>query len=159
VVTEHRRGDRVATRIAGVLLAAGSSTSSGRPKQLAPCRGTTLVRAMSFELCESSCDLVGVIAGAHSDDVLDEGGDLELVIVPNPLWQEGVASSIRVAVLWAVINRADALALCACNQPRLSRQHVDALCGAHRLTHRSVASLYGNTITLPAVFDKHEFPK
>jgi molybdenum cofactor cytidylyltransferase len=81
------------------------------------------------------------------------------VVIPNPLWRDGGATSIRSAVLWAAISRCDALAIVLCDQARLTAAHIDALCAAYRLTRRSIASLYGDTIGVPAVFDKIEFPK
>ena len=145
------------TRVGVAILAAGAARRFTRPKQLAPWRGTTLVRAITHEACMSSADYVAVVVGAHAFEIMPELEDYRAVVIPNPLWREGVASSVRAAALWATTARCDGLAIVLCDQARLTSAHLDALIAAHRLTHRSIASFYAGTIGAPAVFDKREF--
>lgn len=147
------------SRIAAAILAGGEARRTGQPRQLQPCRGATLVRAMTYEICEASCDKVAVVLGAHAQRVRPEVADLPVVTLPNPLWSEGMASSIRAAVVWAVCVKADALALFACDQPKLTAKHVDRLCAAYRLERRSVGSYYAGVLGVPAVFDRAEFTR
>jgi CTP:molybdopterin cytidylyltransferase MocA len=140
------------------ILAAGASSRLGRPKQLLPFRGMTLVRAIARELCSTSCDRVVVVLGAHSGNVAPALADLPVALAPNVLWSEGVASSIRCAVGWALRERCDALVLVACDQPRLTADHVEELVAVHRETRRPVASRYDGVVGIPVVFGASEFP-
>ena len=146
-------------RVAAAILAAGASRRLGQPKQLLPFRGTTLVRAITAEVCTSRCQRVGVIVGAHAAQVAATVADLPVAVVPNVLWQEGLAASIRCAVSWAVRSGTDALALLVCDQPGLTASHLDRLVAEHVASGRPVASRYADTVGVPAVFGASEFPQ
>lgn len=139
-------------RIGCALLAAGGSTRLGRPKQLLSYDGEPLVRYVLQQLQAAALTRYAVVLGsgaaavesvlaAHGCDSLD-----------NPAWAEGIASSIRVATAWARAHQLDALLLAACDQPRLTTNHVRALCTAHARQAAAVASGYGGTCGIPAIF-------
>ena len=144
--------------IAAAILAAGASRRLGQPKQLVPYHGTTLLRAIAAQVCASGCDRVAVVLGAHAETIAPTLHGLELAILPNAWWPEGVASSIRAAAAWAWRVRASALVLLVGDQPRLTTAHVDLLCTTFRDTGRSVGSRYAGIIGVPAVFDAAELP-
>ena len=145
------------TRVAAAILAAGESRRLGRPKQLLPFRGTTLVRAIAGEACASACLHVGVIVGANAFSIAAALDGMPLAVVPNVLWTEGMASSIRCAVDWTRRAGCDALVLLVCDQPRLSAAHVDRLVTEHLSTRVPVASRYADTLGVPAVFGSDAF--
>ncbi len=145
--------------VAAAILAAGASCRLGQPKQLLPFRGTTLLRGIAREVCASSCDRVAVVLGAHCGQIAPTIADLPLALEPNLLWSEGIAASIRCAVAWAMRERCDALVLLACDQPRLTARHVDALVALHDRLRRPIASGYAGTLGTPAVFGAAEFPR
>jgi len=144
--------------IAAALLAAGASRRLGQPKQLLPYRGAPLVQTIARELCATSCDRVVVVLGAHAGAVVPAIADLPVALEANVLWSEGIASSIRCAVAWALRTGCDALALALCDQPRLRAPHVDALVALHRTCGRPVASRYAGIAGTPAVFGATDFP-
>jgi CTP:molybdopterin cytidylyltransferase MocA len=144
-------------RVAAAILAAGASRRLGRPKQLLPYRDTTLLRAVAVEVCAAACDHVIVIVGAYASAVSANVAGLPLSVVRNIHWREGVASSIRRAISWAVRAEYDGLALIVCDQPRLTRAHLDRLIALHRVTGRPAASRYDGIVGVPAVFGAHEF--
>ena len=147
------------TRIAAAILAAGESRRLGRPKQLLPFRGTTLLRAIACEACISACDRVAVVVGAHAASVAGTVQGLPVAVVPNVLWQEGMAASIRCAVAWAVRGGSDALALLVCDQPALNAAHLDRLVAEYRVHRHPIASRYAGALGVPAVFGAAEFPQ
>jgi CTP:molybdopterin cytidylyltransferase MocA len=144
--------------IAAALLAAGASRRLSRPKQLLPCRGAPLVRAVASELSATCCDRVVVVLGAHAGVVAPALAGLPIALEVNVLWSEGIASSIRCAVAWALRAGCDRLALVACDQPRLRAAHVDALIALHRTCAGIVASRYAGVAGTPAVFGASDFP-
>ncbi len=143
--------------IAAALLAAGASRRLGRPKQLLPYRGAPLVHVIARELCATCCDRVVVVLGAHAGAVAAALADLPVALEVNVLWTEGIASSIRCAVAWALRSGCDGLALVACDQPRLHAAHVDALVALHHRRGTAVASRYAGVVGTPAVFGATEF--
>jgi CTP:molybdopterin cytidylyltransferase MocA len=54
-------------------------------------------------------------------------------------------------------TRSSALALIACDRPRLSRAHIDRLIVLHRHTGRPATSRYAGAAGVPAVFGAREF--
>ncbi len=61
---------------------------------------------------------------------------------------------MRTATAWAIRSRCDALCLIACDQPRLTAEHLDRLVAAfERLGEcAAVGSAYGGVVGVPAVF-------
>jgi len=144
--------------VAAAILAAGASSRLGRPKQLLPFRGTTLLRAVVREVCAASCDRVAVVLGAYAGSVAPELDGLPVASLANVLWTEGMASSIRCGVAWAVRSRCEALLVALCDQPRLTAAHLETLLQVYRRSPGPVASRYAGTLGAPAIFDRASFP-
>lgn len=139
-------------RIGCALLAAGGSTRLGRPKQLLSYDGEPLVRHVLLQLKAAALTRYAVVLGSHAaavESVLAADG---CDVLDNPAWAEGIAASIRVATSWARAHRLDALLLAPCDQPRLTTNHIRALCEAHARQAATVASGYAGTCGIPAVF-------
>ncbi len=143
-------------KVAAAILAAGSSSRLGRPKQLVPHRDSTLVRETA-QCALAACDPVAVVLGAHADEVATALDGLAVELIANFAWHEGIASSIRVAASWAQGVGVNALALLVCDQPRLTADHIRALVSAHRASRVTVASLYSGRLGVPAVFGRSQF--
>lgn len=80
--------------VAGVVLAAGEGKRFGGPKAPFEFEGERLVDRAVRRLREAGCDPVFVILGAWEGQVDDA-----LVIV-NHGWEEGMGSSLRIALKW-----------------------------------------------------------
>jgi len=145
-------------RIAAVILAAGASSRFGKPKPLAQFRGEALVRRAVRAATIAGCTPVCVVTGEASELWRSELADCPAVLIPNPDWSEGIASSIRAGVQHAQEN--EAVLLMTCDQPLVDadalRQLIDL-----RLTSGKpiVAAAYAKTIGIPALFDRSFFPE
>jgi molybdenum cofactor cytidylyltransferase len=112
--------------VTGLVLAAGGSSRLGRPKQLLPYRGTTLLdwvlsTARDARLAQRVVALGGYAAEVRGTVDL-EGFD----VVVNDDFGTGCSSSIA-AALQVVDPRADALVLLLGDQPSVTARDVDAL--------------------------------
>ena len=147
------------SRIAGLLLAAGGAARMGSPKQLLAYDGVSLVRRAALALRESRCDACFSVVGAYEDAVIAELHDLPIEIIPNPNWEEGIGSSIRCALtVIAARGGFDAVLLSLADQPFVSREQLDALIDFFRAGEGDVvASRYGGTVGVPAVFGSERF--
>jgi xanthine dehydrogenase accessory factor len=143
--------------IAAAILAAGGSRRLGRPKQLLPVQGTTLVELIAARVCATSCDRIALVVGAHAAEVAARVERYGIEILDNPDWQEGISSSVRAAARWARRIEAQGLLLCVVDQPKLSTGHLDELVDTFRQSGDVVASRYANTLGVPAVFDAGSF--
>lgn len=133
-----------------VILAAGSSSRLGSPKQLIEWHGKPLLRHLAEQTLATDFP-VTIILGAYRELIQPCIADLPLTILINDAWQEGMSSSIRLA---ASTIEADALLLMVCDQPHVSTAHLRALMGAHAATKPAiVASAYADTLGVPALFD------
>lgn len=84
--------------IAAIVLAAGSSSRLGSPKQLVDLEGRPLLESIVADVHEWPVDLVIVVLGSGADEILDAVDFGEAMIVINEGWDEGIASSIRVGL-------------------------------------------------------------
>src|SRR5829696_3582015 len=81
-------------KFGAVILAAGSSTRMGTPKQLLELEGKQLlVRAVEAALSSPAWPVV-VVLGAHAELIRPAIARLPVLVTENPAWAEGMASSI-----------------------------------------------------------------
>jgi molybdenum cofactor cytidylyltransferase len=147
-------------KVGAVILAAGSSSRMGAPKQLLLYRGETLLRRAAAAALEAGCRPVIVVTGAHAGRTREELHSLDVLEVENPLWGDGMGSSVRAGVeaLAKVDAGAEAVVLMLCDQPFVDAEVVAGLVAAHRATGRPVvASRYGESFGAPALFGRELF--
>jgi molybdenum cofactor cytidylyltransferase len=102
--------------VTGLVLAAGSSKRLGRPKQLLPYRGTTLLDATLNVARECGFDQLLVTVGGASDEVRRTVDFSGAEVVENLKFTTGCSSSISAAI-GAVDDRTNGLVLMLGDQP------------------------------------------
>ena len=146
--------------VGAVVLAAGSSSRMGRPKQTLSYRGESLLRRAALAALGAGCRPVVVVTGAYAGLSRGELDGLDVGEVLNPLWETGMASSIRAGVEGLLGADADVAAsvFMLCDQPHVTAEVVSGLVAAHRATGRPlVASAYGGGFGVPALFGRALF--
>lgn len=81
-------------RVAVVVLAAGSSTRFGKPKQFALFQGETFIKRIVAAAIDAGCAPVVVVTGEDSAQVTLELTGLTVSIAKNRRWSDGMGSSI-----------------------------------------------------------------
>jgi molybdenum cofactor cytidylyltransferase len=147
-------------RVGAVILAAGSSSRMGSPKQTLRFRGESLLRRATLAALGAGCGPVVVVTGAHAELSRRELDGLDVREALNPRWETGMASSIRAGV--EDLIRADpepaAAVFLLCDQPHVTAGVISGLVVAHRATGRPViASTYGGSFGVPALFSRTLF--
>ena len=153
--------------IAAVVLAAGASTRLGRPKQLMERRGRTLLRNAVEAARGGGCRPVVVVVGAQAARMRRELEGLDVRIVENHRWRDGLGGSIARGVaelLASEVESLDGVMLLLCDQPDLSAAVVRRVSAAWRKAARSrgptlAACEYAGTLGPPAVFSRAELPR
>ena len=143
-----------------VILAAGSSSRMGSPKQILQFRGESLLRRAALAALGAGCSPVIVVTGAHAELSRRELEGLDAREVLNPDWETGMASSINAGIEGLLREDPDASAavLMLCDQPHVTADVLSSLISAHRVTHRPViASTYGGSFGVPALFGRPLF--
>ena len=144
-----------------VILAAGASTRMGRPKQLLPIGGRTLIRRTVETVLATPAWPVFVVLGSGSAAIRPELARLPVIVLENAGWSEGLASSIRTGVtaLETCSLAIAAALLVLVDQPLLSAPALDRLAAAFRETGRPAAAAeYGGHPGPPALFSRTLFP-
>jgi len=146
--------------IGAIILAAGSSSRMGRAKQTLTYRGESLLRRAAHAALGAGCRPVIVVTGAHAELARRELDGLEVTEEFNPLWQTGMASSVRAGAEGLVRADAEVAAtvLMLCDQPHVTAEIVSNLVAAHRASGKLiVASTYGRSFGVPALFGRALF--
>jgi molybdenum cofactor cytidylyltransferase len=112
--------------VCGLVLAAGGSSRLGRPKQLLPFGGSTLLGHVLEVARECDFDQLVVALGGGADAVRAAVDLSDAEVVENRRYGEGCSSSIA-AALGAVDPRAGVLVLMLGDQPGVTPQAVRAL--------------------------------
>lgn len=85
--------------VAGVLLAAGTSTRFGEAnKLLADVDGQPMVRRSAAALLDADLDRILVVVGHEAGAVRDALSGFDVAFVENPAYEAGQATSVRAAV-------------------------------------------------------------
>lgn len=145
-----------------VILAAGASARMGTPKQLLRYREQSLIRHVVEVAIASVCHPIIVVLGANAECIKLEIESLDIQLIENPLWVEGMSTSVRTGVeaLKACNLDVEAVVLMVCDQPFVSTQLINQLVENYRTTGRLiVASEYAGTLGVPALFHRSLFPE
>lgn len=142
-----------------VVLAAGESRRYGRTKLLDELRGKPLL-CHALEAANSVCPgRVCLVTGNDADAISTAGNGLADLVVHNPEFASGIASSIRSGVQ-ACGKHADALLIVLADQPLVTAEHlatiVETWDGAESAI---VASAYSETFGPPVLFGSSYFEK
>jgi len=143
-----------------IILAAGSSSRLGQPKQNLLFEGKTLLQRAIDTALSTYCSPIIVVLGANSSQITPTLDARNVTLVYNPNWAEGMASSIRLGLKSAMeINPAiEVVVLMVCDQPFLDTAVLNALIAVQVQTGSGVvASHYDNTFGVPVLFNKKYF--
>lgn len=160
---EHKTAQTDASpAIAGVILAAGASTRMGRPKQLLPYGNYSFLSHTAAVAVASDCCSIGVVLGAHAEQIRHEVSHLPVQIVRNLQWADGMSTSIQAGItaLSTRPQKLEAAILMLCDQPFVTVQLINQLIQTYQMTGKLiVASEYAETLGVPVLFSSSLFPE
>ncbi|MCO5996599.1 nucleotidyltransferase family protein [Actinoallomurus rhizosphaericola] len=143
-------GIRHAGAPAGLLLAAGEGRRLGTPKALVEIGGERLVDRGVRMLHEAGCTPIVVVTGAAAIDVAGA------VIVHNPDWRTGMASSLRLG-LSALADDCPAVVIALVDQPRVTAEAVRRLRAAYAAGARVAVATYAGLPRNPVLIAHEHF--
>ncbi len=143
---------------AAIILAAGSSSRFGEPKQLLDYHGKPFIRAVTEVALQAELAPIVVVTGAEHDKISAVLADLPVIVVQNPNWADGQSSSIQVGVKNLNKNTGSAFFLLA-DQPHITPTVIRALVEEHaRTLYPVIAPLVEDRRANPVLFDRVTFP-
>jgi molybdenum cofactor cytidylyltransferase len=143
-----------------IILAAGSSSRMGQPKQLLEVDKISLLRKMVSTALACSSGNIYVVLGSNAEEHKTVIADLPIQIVLNEKWDTGMGSSLKKGLNFATSMSAGLVGaiLLVCDQPLLESQHLKNIFQKYLETRKGiVASRYGGTTGVPAFFSKEFF--
>jgi molybdenum cofactor cytidylyltransferase len=144
--------------IAAVILAAGKSTRMGQNKMLADFRGKPLIRATVETILKSTATPVLVVTGNQGDQVRAVLDGLDVAIVDNPDYAEGLSTSLRAGVAALPANAAGAV-VCLGDMPLVEPAVIDRLIAAFNPTEGRLicAPTYDGKLGNPVLWGREFF--
>jgi molybdenum cofactor cytidylyltransferase len=147
-------------RTAAIILAAGSASRYGAPKQMLPFGDTTTLGQILRTISAAPFYQIVLVLGANADQVQRSLPDFEapVDVIRNPCWQEGLSTSMQ-AGLQALSQKVDAAMMVLADQPLLSTKLLKSLLIAQAQTDaRIVAPEYQGQRRNPVLFHRSLFP-
>jgi molybdenum cofactor cytidylyltransferase len=143
-----------------IILAAGSSSRLGVPKQTLWYDGKSLIRRIADEAHSAKLCPVIVVTGAYSQEVSDELTDCGVHLVYNEYWQSGMGSGISTGIseLQTMCSDVGNVIIAVCDQPYVSAQLFRQLIEKAAESGKSiVACAYADTLGTPVLFGQKYF--
>lgn len=142
-------------KIAFIILAAGSSSRLGQPKQLVSFEGCTLIERV-FKISVSISPNVQIVLGANADLIKKrfETYITQPIFIENPYWQQGMGTSIRTGVN-NLNDTPDAVLILLSDQPAVSMELLQEMIQHFQISGKGiVACRYAGQLGVPMLFDK-----
>ena len=145
--------------VAGVVLAAGSSTRMGRNKLFFELDGETLLRRVVRRAIGAGLDPVIVVVGHEAERARTELSGLSCTPVDNPDHAKGINRSLRTGIS-QVPEHARAAVVMLADMPFVTSEMVAGLVARYREnTAPLVISAYGDVNAPPMLYDRALFPE
>lgn len=143
-----------------ILVAAGESKRLGRPKQLLTYHGDSMINRILKIICATVPYPIFCVLGASAKLIQAQLPAIDVTVVNNPDWKEGMSSSIKVGLQHALTNHPDldGILLLVCDQPYISTDTITALFEVQKKMDTPIAASHYNGVSgTPALFHKSFF--
>ena len=138
--------------LAVLILAAGTSSRLGKPKQLLKIKDETLIQIAVKKALNLSDD-VKVVLGHKSYEIIEELKDFPISILINPNYEQGMGSSISFGM--KDFNKSKKVLIMLCDQPLIPLSHYKSLIKKSKENENLIiCSKYQNRFAVPSIFPK-----
>lgn len=138
-----------------LILAAGGSIRMGEPKQLLPLGDSTILGTVIETAKKSGVKNCYCVLGANASMISSEITEEGIEFIYNPLWEVGLASSIKAGVehLQKLENPPEAILIVLADQPKITTAHLNQFISiANANKNCIVAASYEDKKGVPALF-------
>jgi molybdenum cofactor cytidylyltransferase len=150
-------GEQDRGSVAGVLLAAGTSSRMGRNKLFLPLRGESVLRRAVGTALAAGLEPVVVVLGHESERAQKELAGLRCATVLNPDFAQGINTSLRSGIA-AVPEHCQAALVMLADMPFVTREMLQTVVQRYRSgTFPLVVSSYEGVNAPPMLYDRSLF--
>lgn len=142
-------------QLAVLILAAGTSSRLGEPKQLLMHNGTTLLHQSCLKALHVASD-VYVVLGGSFEKCYAQIESLNVTVIENKQYEDGLSSSIKEGI--NALLHYERVLIMLCDQPFIPSSHLEKLWEESKHQNIIACSFYENQVGVPAVFPQ-EFYK
>ena len=150
-------------RAAGIILAAGASTRMGKPKQLLPMRGQTLLGRLIDEALKSDLDKVILVLGHEAEAIrsslkkkLDHP---KLKVIENRNYKKGISTSI-ISGLKEAEKKSDQVMFLLADMPHIDSRLIDLLLHCYLDSKQPLGAVeIKGKRSHPVIFNKTLYPQ
>jgi molybdenum cofactor cytidylyltransferase len=143
-----------------LILAAGRSERMGRPKQLLPLAGESMVRYVAGKALQAQANPVAVVCGKTHAEVHQQLLDLPVALIQNPHPEAGLSSSLQAGVRFVTERRGQAAVILLGDQPGVRPDVIRRVIGTYRERGCKIAQArYADGSGHPVLFDRNLFPE
>jgi len=143
--------------VAGILLAAGTSTRMGRNKMLLDLGGETVLHRAARCAIDGGLSPLIVVLGSQAERAEQELGGLECQVVRNPHFESGITSSMHCGLAALPTTTAAAMVLLA-DMPFVTADMISEMVRRYQQTAALlVISDYEGVNAPPMLYDKRLF--
>jgi len=149
------------SKLAVLVLAAGSSSRMGRPKQLLNWKGNPLLQHSIEQAKKSNGDEVLVVMGSDFELIKSQTDSEGITVLKHVNWKNGLGSSIAFGIEYIQnsLPHIDSVLIMLADQPLVDADYLNRMIETYRSNAtKIVASLYpNNKLGVPAIFNKMYF--
>jgi len=143
-----------------LLLAAGGSSRMGKPKQLLPWGGQTLIEHQIQTLLKTD-NPVNVVLGSNSNLIIPLIKKYLINIFINTDWECGMGSSISLGISQIIqkFPNANGVLITLIDQPLITTSYIDKMRGAFKSGYRQIIVSHSASgwTGVPVIFDQCYF--
>ena len=144
-------------KIGVIILAAGSSSRLGYPKQLVEFKGIPLLQH-SIDVAESlEFDAKILVLGAKEDEINKKIDRRNFKVVINENWEEGMSTSIRKGLSEALKfeKELEHILILLSDQPFVTKEKIEELISVQLKSNKQATfSGYAGELGVPAIFSR-----
>lgn len=149
------------SKTAVLLLAAGSASRMGTPKQLLKWKNTTILENAIHVVRQLKVEHTVVVLGAHYETIISNINEGNYMIVKNKHWDQGLGNSIAFGVRYIQESFAEIenILIVLADQPLIDFNFLNRMVKQHSLNkNQIVCTAYKNRkLGVPAIFNKIYF--
>lgn len=145
-----------------LILAAGAASRMNKPKMLLSKGSVSILQGILTEIQKIKPGQLCLVTGYYHAEIVEQMDAMDISIVQNENWQEGMASSIRKGLSWLLENNPElsALMIVVSDQPYLNGALLEDMFQLKKTTQKGiVAAGYGKVRGTPVLFDRCYFPE